>query len=87
MVVTPIQDRVLVRLADRETQTASGLALVQAGPHLPTEGTVVAVGPRVKEVKRGDRVGFYEGHGHSLTLDGVPHRVLEEHMLLGVVDG
>ena len=46
----PLGDRVLVRRAPKETQTASGIYLPSDTTKDPNEGEVVAVGPGEKDV-------------------------------------
>ena len=46
MAVKPLEDRVLVKPQEPETQTASGLYLPESSKEKPIQGTVVAVGPR-----------------------------------------
>jgi chaperonin GroES len=57
--LAPLGDRVLVKRAAKETQTASGIILPEMASKNPNEGTVVAVGPGEKDVT---------GHLHATTL-------------------
>ncbi|KAK9149466.1 hypothetical protein Scep_008223 [Stephania cephalantha] len=41
----PLNDRVLIKVAEAETKTAGGLLLTEAAKEKPSIGTVVAVGP------------------------------------------
>ncbi|GJM98711.1 hypothetical protein PR202_ga15742 [Eleusine coracana subsp. coracana] len=41
----PLSDRILIKVAEAEEQTAGGLLLTQANKEKPSVGTVVAVGP------------------------------------------
>ncbi|TKW33324.1 hypothetical protein SEVIR_2G226600v4 [Setaria viridis] len=41
----PLNDRILIKVAEAEEQTAGGLLLTQANKEKPSVGTVVAVGP------------------------------------------
>ncbi|PAN12596.1 hypothetical protein GQ55_2G267200 [Panicum hallii var. hallii] len=41
----PLNDRILIKIAEAEEQTAGGLLLTQATKEKPSVGTVVAVGP------------------------------------------
>mmetsp|Transcript_11517 Transcript_11517/g.15177 ORF Transcript_11517/g.15177 Transcript_11517/m.15177 type:complete len:106 (+) Transcript_11517:194-511(+) len=48
--LAPLGDRVLVKRAPKEVQTASGIFLPTDKTKDPNEGTVVAVGPGEKDV-------------------------------------
>lgn len=41
----PLNDRVLIKVAEAEVKTAGGLLLTEAGKEKPSIGTVIAVGP------------------------------------------
>ena len=93
---TPTADRILVKLAERDTESPGGIILPPMGPHLPTHGKVIAVGPgrknkkgarRPVEVNPGDVVHFYEGWGYGLDVEGAPHRLLEPEHVLAVENG
>lgn len=63
-------DRVLVRQDEPKTQTASGLHIPDvAGRDWPPIGTVVAVGPKNKDVVPGDRVLFARRPSSALVQD------------------
>jgi chaperonin GroES len=57
--LAPLGDRILVRRAVKEVQTASGIYLPTDQTKDPNEGTVVAVGPGEKDVT---------GQLHATTL-------------------
>jgi chaperonin GroES len=57
--LAPLGDRILVKRAAKETQTASGIILPEMASKNPNEGKVVAVGPGEKDVT---------GHLHTTTL-------------------
>lgn len=56
--IEPTRDVVLIKADPAETQKASGLFVVEEWKSLPLTGMVVSVGPEVKRVKPGDKVGF-----------------------------
>ena len=77
--MAPLGDRVLVRRAPKEVQTASGLYLPTDKTKAPNEGTVVAVGPGQLDVTgtlhpttlaAGDSVLLPEYGGTKVDLDG-----------------
>lgn len=95
MAVKPLEDRVLVKPAEAETKTASGIYLPESSKERPVRGTVVAVGPGKRldngkrsdmAVKKGDTVVYGKYAGSEIELKGEKHLILRESELLGVVD-
>jgi chaperonin GroES len=68
--LAPLGDRILVKRAAKETQTASGIILPEMASKNPNEGTVVAVGPGEKDVT---------GHLHTTTLKVADSVLLPEY--------
>jgi chaperonin GroES len=54
----PLSDFVLINPDKPKDQTKSGIMIAEDWKTLPPTGKVIAVGPLVKEVKKGDRVVF-----------------------------
>lgn len=54
----PLRDLVLVKADKPKNQTDSGFFLVENWKTLPLTGKVLAVGPLVTSVKKGDTIGF-----------------------------
>ncbi len=95
MQVRPLYDRILVKRADEETQTRSGLYLPETGKERPSEGIVLAVGQgklnddgsvRALQVKEGDRVAFGKYAGTEIKVDGEDRLVLREDEIFGIVE-
>ena len=93
MAIKPLEDRIVVKPAEPETQTASGLYLPESSKEKPIQGSVVAVGPgrlldngnRAKPVVgKGDRVLYGKYAGTEVEVKGVTHLILRESELLGV---
>jgi chaperonin GroES len=96
MSVRPLEDRILIKPLDPETKTASGIYLPETAKERPMQGKVVAVGPgklldnghRTKPgVKKGDTVVFGKYTGTEVEIKSVPHLIVRESELLGVVEG
>jgi chaperonin GroES len=96
MAVKPLEDRILIKPVERETQTASGILLPESASEKPMQGKVVATGPgklldrgeRAKPaVKKGDLVVFGKYSGTEIEIKGVTHLIVRESELLGVVAG
>jgi len=95
MQLKPLDDRVLIKPADPEEKTASGLYLPQGAKEKPQQGTIVAVGPGrlLKDgkrapvaVKKGEKVVYGRYAGSEIELKGVKHVIIEESELLGVIE-
>lgn len=75
----PLRDLILIKADTAETETGSGIIIVQEWKTLPLTGEVIAVGKLVKSCKKGDRVMF-ERYG-SIVLDGDDRICKESHIL------
>lgn len=90
----PLGDRVLIRRAAPEAQSAGGILLPDTAREKPCRGTVVAVGPgqfsdgvtKVPEVTEGDVVLFPAYGGTPVTVAGEELLILAERDLLGVIE-
>jgi chaperonin GroES len=96
MNLKPLGDRVIVKTAEAETQTASGIILADTAKEKPAKGTVVAVGEgklndngeRVPvDVKVGDVViyGKYGGQDYKLGDDEL--KILRAEDIYAIVEG
>lgn len=94
MAIKPLEDRIVVKPAEPETKTASGLYLPESSKEKPIQGEVVAVGPgrrldngnRAKPVvSKGDRVLYGKYAGTEVEVKGVKHLILRESELLGIL--
>lgn len=92
--IRPIGDRVVVRPAQKEEVTRSGIVIPDTAKEKPQEGTVVAVGTgklndkgerSPMEVKEGDRVLFAKYGGTEFTVEGDEVLVLRESDILAVL--
>lgn len=92
--VRPLGDKILVKRAEPETVTKSGIFLPETAAEKPQEATVVAVGDgRLLEngkrapfqVKAGDKVILGKWGGTELKIDGQELLVLSEDEILAVI--
>ena len=90
--MAPLGDRVLVRRAPKETQTAAGIFLPSDKTKDPNEGEVIAVGPGEKDVtgtlhptllKTGDTVLLPEYGGTKIKIDKDELFLFRESDILG----
>lgn len=93
---TPIADRVLVRPADAETVSASGIVLPDSAQEKPMRGQVLAVGPgrsgadgaRLEmPVATGDQVVYGKYAGSDIKFDGEEYKILRADEILAVIEG
>ncbi len=91
--IEPLEDRVVVKPAEEEETTASGIVIPDTAKERPQEGEVVAVGPgRFEEgsrvpmdIKVGDRVLYSKYGGTEVKLEGDEYLVLSARDLLAIV--
>ena len=92
--IKPLEDKVVVKAAEAEHTTASGLVIPDTAKEKPQEGEVVAVGPgriddngnRVPiDVKVGDKVIYSKYGGTEVKHGGQEYLILSARDLLAVV--
>ena len=91
--IEPLEDRVVVRPADEEETTPTGIVIPDTAKEKPQEGEVMAVGPgrfedgqRVPvDVKAGDRVLYSKYGGTEVKVEGDEYLVLSARDLLAIV--
>ena len=96
MNLKPLDDRIVVKPNEAETQTASGLVIPDTAKEKPQQGTVLAVGPGKRAESSGELipVGIEEGQtvlyskygGTEVTVDGDELLVLNARDVLAVVE-
>ncbi|MEL7088962.1 MAG: co-chaperone GroES [Planctomycetota bacterium] len=93
--IKPLDDRILLKPQEAETQTASGIYLPEGAQEKPQHGKIVAAGPgklnddgsRTKlVVKKGDTVLYGKYAGTEIDIDGTTHMIMRESELLGVME-
>ncbi len=93
--IRPINDKVLVKRLEAESQTAGGIVLPDNAKEKPKEGRIVAVGngrllksgERSEfQVAKGDRVIFSSYAGTEIKVMGEDLLVLGEDDILAIVD-
>jgi chaperonin GroES len=96
MKLKPLDDRIVVKPNEAETQTASGLVIPDTAKEKPQQGTVLAVGPGKRAETSGELipVGIDEGQtvlyskygGTEVTVDGDELLVLNARDVLAIVE-
>jgi chaperonin GroES len=96
MNLKPLDDRIVVRPNEAETQTASGLVIPDTAKEKPQQGEVLAVGPGKRadstgeliptDIKVGDVVLYSKYGGTEIAVDGEDLLVLNGRDVLAVVE-
>src|SRR4051812_44420457 len=95
MNIRPLDDRLVVRQAEAESKTATGILLPDSAKEKPTRGKVISVGPgkMLDSGKRapvavnvGDEVYYGKYAGTEVKVHDEKFVILRESDLLGVVE-
>ena len=87
--LTPLEDKIIVKQAEAQTQTASGLYIPDNAKEKPQPGEVLAVGPGRRDdkgeripmdVKVGDKVLYSKYGGTEVHYEG------EDYLIVGARD-
>lgn len=94
MKLQPIRDRIVIKMVEAETKTASGIVIPDSATEKPSQGDVLAVGtgkvnpdgsvvPMV--IRTGDRVLFGQFAGQTVKVDKEEYRILREEDVMAVI--
>ncbi|MEM9908109.1 MAG: co-chaperone GroES [Cyanobacteria bacterium P01_D01_bin.44] len=92
--VTPLGDRVLIKVSQSEEKTAGGILLPDTAKEKPQIGEITSVGPgkrnddgsrQAPEVKIGDKVLYSKYAGTDIKFGGEDYVLLSEKDILAVV--
>src|SRR5437763_13656181 len=95
MKLKPLQDRVIVKPAEAEEKTKSGIVLPDTAKEKPTKGKVIAAGPGKLDdkgkpmelgVRTGDTVYYGKYSGTDVEIDGEKLVIVRESDVLGVLE-
>ena len=91
----PLNDRVVLKMAEAEETTESGIILSSASKEKPQIAEVIAVGPGEKnekgelvpiEVKKGDKVVINKYAGTEIKLEGEEYIIVRAEDILAIVE-
>jgi len=87
MTVKPLQDRVLIKVMEAETKTASGIYIPDTAQEKTQTGSVIAVGDDKESiaVKVGDKVMYDKYAGTAISIDNVDHLIVKSSDILAIV--
>ena len=89
MTIKPLQDRVVIKKAEAEETTKSGIILAGSAKEKPEVAQVMEVGPGKKDVtmtvKKGDKVLISKYSGTEVKVDGEEYTILRQSEILAKV--
>ena len=96
MNVKPLGDKLIVKRADPQQKTDSGIYLPESAKDKPREGEIIATGRGNLNrengeympftVKKGDHVIFTSYSGTEIKIDGDEYLIMTENDILGIID-
>ena len=95
MKLKPLGDKVVIKMAEAEETTKSGIILTGAAKEKPQVAEVVAVGPGAyddngklipMDVKVGQKVITSKYSGTEVKMDGVEYNIVKQGDILAIVD-
>ena len=96
MKLVPLEDRIVVRTAEAEETTVSGLVMPDTAKEKPQQGEVLAVGPGRRaetsgelvplDIEVGDTVVYSKYGGTEITIDGEDLLILAGRDILAKVE-
>ena len=89
MKLKPMADNILLKAAEAQETTASGIILATTAKEKPGIYEVVSAGPGTKDVtvtvKPGDKVVVGNFVGSDIKLDGVDYKFVKQDDILAIV--
>lgn len=87
--IQPLADRVVVKPAEAELKTKSGIIIPDTAKEKPQRGEVLAVGAGKKDepmtVKVGDTVLYGKYSGTEINVEGSDYLIMREADILAIV--
>ena len=82
--IKPLFDNVLVKPLEPDQKTASGILLPDSVKEKPQKGLVMAVGPKVKQIKVGQQVLYKKWGGNEVKVGTEEWMILEQKDILAI---
>ncbi|NLN50119.1 MAG: co-chaperone GroES [Acholeplasmataceae bacterium] len=82
----PLNDYVVLKFAEKETKTESGIILSSSDQDKPAFGIVVSVGPKVEEIKIGDKVIYQTYSGTNTKIDDQEFLIIKQEHILAIYE-
>ncbi|MCI1219034.1 MAG: co-chaperone GroES [Bifidobacterium sp.] len=93
--LTPLEDKIIVKQAEAETQTASGLFIPDNAKEKPQQGEILAIGPGRRDddgkrvpmdVKVGDKVLYSKYGGTEVSYKGEDYLIVSSRDVLAILN-
>jgi chaperonin GroES len=81
----PLGDRVVAVREETSNKTASGLYLPDNAKEKPVIAKIVATGPKVTSLKKGDRIVYKEYSTTELKVDSTEYIIVKEEDVLATL--
>ena len=89
MNVKPLADRVLVKPAEAEEKTASGIIIPDSAKEKTLKGEIIAAGKGTKDeemvLKPGDHVLYGKYAGTEIELEGTKYLIMRQSDVLAII--
>ena len=89
MSIKPLADRVLIKPADAEAKTASGIIIPDSAKEKPLKGLVIATGNGTSDeemvLKEGDQVLYGKYAGTEIEYEDVTYLIMRQSDVLAVI--
>ena len=86
MNIKPLKDRVIIKRADEEKTTASGIIIPDSATEKPAKGEILAVGIKCEEVKVGDQVLFESYATKEITEGDTKYLIVKEEDITAIIN-
>jgi chaperonin GroES len=96
MKVKPLGDKLIVKRANPQDKTDSGIYLPESAKDKPREGEIIATGKGILNresgaylpftVKTGDKVIFSSYSGTEIKIDNTDYLIMTEDDILGIIE-
>jgi len=81
----PKNDRLLISPDVLPDKTESGIIIPESAKDRPNQATVLAVGPKVEDIKEGERILFGKYAGSTFKLDDESYLLIREQDVIAEV--
>lgn len=81
----PLEDYVVLSFEKEEKTTKSGIILTTEEKDKPAMGKVLAVGPKVENLKENDQVIYQSYSGTKVKLDGREYLIIQAKNILAII--
>lgn len=88
MKVSPLGDRVLIKIQEGDSKSAGGIIIPQTAQEKTQTGVVIAIGTdtEVIKVKVGDKLMYDKYAGTQIKIDGTDHLIVKFSDILAIIE-